>query len=475
MLVKTPEARYKLAKELHNSLDWKVKPTRRVYIPKPNGKSRPLGIPTIRDRCLQAIVKNALEPCWEARFEGISYGFRPGRSCHDAIAKIFLCVGPHRRKKWIVDADISGCFDNINHKHLLANIGNFPGRKLTEKWLKAGYIDSGVFNSTNSGTPQGGIISPLLANIALHGMEEALGIKYNCRGEVIGSRIIIRYADDCVILCESEEDAKKAQNEINEWLKPRGLSLSSEKTKIVHITEGFNFLGFNIRHYKVTNTATGYKLLIKPSKKSIKEFKAKIRQTFLEHHGKHIDLLIGKINPMIRGWANYFRIGVSSKVFASIDRYIYTRTYRYIKRMHPNKSKRWRDAKYYGYFNLKRKNKWVFGNKANGNHIIYLAWTNIERHILVKGRNSPDDPLLKKYWENRTKKENAKEAQKENRKAQTISKRQNYTCPTCKDSIYNGEPVHLHHKVPRCKGGSNRVDNLVYLHQYCHHKEHHQD
>ena len=171
----------------------------------------------------------------------------------------------------MVDADIKGCFDNINHKHLLSVIGNFPGRRLLREWLKAGYVEKNVFYEQKAGTPQGGIISPLLANIALHGMEEAMGIKYDSRGGSIGKRIVVRYADDFVILCESKGDAVKAKSEIDSWLKTRGLDLSVEKTNIVHITEGFDFLGFNVRHYKTNNTKTGYKLLIKPSKKFLKK------------------------------------------------------------------------------------------------------------------------------------------------------------------------------------------------------------
>jgi RNA-directed DNA polymerase len=196
LVVKTPKARGLLVEILAKFIPWKPLPARRMYIPKANGKKRPLGIPCIIDRCLQAIVKNALEPYWEAKFEGISYGFRPGRGCHDAIAKIYLIACPHRNKKWVVDADIKGCFDNIDHEHLLKVIGNFPARKLIHQWLKAGHMEDGVFYNSLTGTPQGGIVSPLLANIALHGMEKTLRIKYNIRGESIGDRQVVRYADD---------------------------------------------------------------------------------------------------------------------------------------------------------------------------------------------------------------------------------------------------------------------------------------
>ena len=444
-----------------------------MYIPKTNGKKRPLGIPTIRDRCLQAIVKNALEPCWEAQFEGISYGFRPGRSPHDAIGKIYCAVRPNKKKKWVVDADIRGCFDKIDHEYLLSTIGNFPGRRLIKEWLKAGYVDNNVFHAQKAGTPQGGIVSPLLANIALHGMEEVLGVKYNSY-QSIGKRIVVRYADDFVILCETKEDAEQAKDVINEWLHYRGLEISSEKTQIVHITEGFDFLGFKIRQYKDKRTKTGYKLLIKPSKKFLQKTRNDIRKIFLEHTGKAVGNLIGKINPVIRGKANYMKTVVSSKAFESLDNYLFRRQARFANRTHPNKSKKWKKNKYWGRLNLQKKSNWVFGDKQTGQYMLKFSWTKIERHTLVKQRSSPDDPSLIDYWEKRSKKRQKSEAAKWNAKQEQVAFRQEYRCPICKQSVFNNEELHLHHIVPRCEGGKDTLNNLVWVHLFCHHKVHHQ-
>lgn len=336
VVVKSPAARGKMVDDLSTTTPWKSKPARRVYIPKANGKQRPLGIPVVKDRCLQAMVKNALEPSWEARFEGPSYGFRPGRGCHDAIAKIYLLARPHKKKKWIVDADIKGAFDNINHEFLLKAIDKIPGRELIKQWLKAGYVDRGSFHESTSGTPQGGVISPLLANIALHGMEEALtdyktlkngrvtptrnGVKYNNRGENVGKRAVVRYVDDFLLFCESRQDAEKSARIISGWLNERGLELSEEKTKIVHLSEGFNFLGFNIRHYKAPLTSnSGWKLLIKPSKESVIKLRKTLRDTWISLRGSNVDAVINSLNPKIRGWANYFRIGVASEIFSKLD------------------------------------------------------------------------------------------------------------------------------------------------------------
>jgi len=218
VVVKTPAARSDLVDHLMSYQPWKAKPARRVYIPKANGKMRPLGIPTVIDRCLQARVKNALEPSWEARFESSSYGFRPGRSAHDAIGKIYLLSRPNGKKQWVVDADIKGAFDNIDHEHLLTTIGEVPGRELIRQWLKAGYVSKGVFYDTEAGTPQGGVISPLLANIALHGMEQALGVTFNNRGEITGKRAVVRYADDFVVYCETKKDAETVIGILQDWL-----------------------------------------------------------------------------------------------------------------------------------------------------------------------------------------------------------------------------------------------------------------
>lgn len=465
LVLKTPAARGSMVDQLAQFTLWKAKPARRVYIPKANGKRRPLGIPVIIDRCLQAMVKNALEPAWEAKFEGTSYGFRPGRSGHDAIEKIYGLARPNKTKKWVLDADIQGAFDHISHDYLLRAIGPVPGRELIKQWLKAGYVEQEAFHATEEGTPQGGVISPLLANIALHGMEEAIGVKYDYRGQLIGKRAVVRYADDFVCFCETREDAEQVQGILTVWLKERGLSLSPEKTRIVHLTEGFDFLGFNIRHYPAPQTArTGWKLLIKPSRGSVQDVQKKLKDYWDSARGGNVQAVLTTLNPVIRGWANYFRTAVAKEIFSHLDSWMFYKADRYTRWAHPQKPKDWRHRKYWGRLNPERRDPWVFGDKHTGGYLLKFSWFPIERHTLVKGTASPDDPRLKDYWLKRQ----AAKARDLTFSRQKLAKRQHGRCPECGQSLFNDEEVQVHHLLARSKGGKDAYDNLVLVHLLCH-------
>jgi len=472
VVVKTPKARGELVDRLANYEPWKPLPTRRVYIPKANGKQRPLGIPAILDRCIQAVVKNALEPFWEAKFEDSSYGFRPGRGCHDAVERIYNLASAKGNRRWVLDADIKGAFDNIDHGKLLEVIGNFPARELIRQWLKAGYLEDGVFHDTEAGTPQGGVISPLLANIAFHGMEEALGVKFWSRTtkkhatELTPKSVgLVRYADDFVVFCHTKEEAEQAKEKLKAWFAERGLSFSEEKTRITNLDEGFDFLGFNVRQYPSKNSKSGFKLLIKPSKKSVKEMGRKLKDAFHEGHGGPTHALIAGLNPVIRGWANYFRTGVSARAFNRLDDYCFKLQRRWVVKRHPTKSWGWRRRRYWG--NYRDRDRWVFGNKDL--NLLKFSWTPIKRHTMVRRFASWDDPDLQGYWDERKIRELESMLNAFKRR---VAKRQGYVCPVCKDHLANGEEIQEHHLVQRSEGGGDNEANVELVHMYCHQARH---
>jgi RNA-directed DNA polymerase len=395
-VVLTPQAKARLADRVqHSSEPFKAMPVRRVYIPKRGSrtKRRPLGIPVIFDRCHQARVVNALEPEWEARFEPRSHGFRPGRGCHDAIQATYGVVkGRRPRRLWALDADLAGAFDRIGHDHILTMLGSFPARGMIWQWLKAGVVEQGRLHRTEEGVPQGGVISPVLLNVALHGMETVAGARYDPDGRVrADSPVLIRYADDFVALCHTRQEALEVKARLAGWLAPRGLAFNEDKTRVVTLDEGFDFLGFNVRRYRG-------KPLIKPSKAAQRRIRERLRTELRSLRGTNAEAVIKRLNPIIRGWAAYYRTQVSAETFGALDNYLWKLTYKWARYSHQNKPKSWVVHRYYGKFNKSRQDRWVFGHRQSGAYMHKFSWTRILRHRLVRHAASPDDPMLADYW-----------------------------------------------------------------------------
>jgi RNA-directed DNA polymerase len=470
-----PEHRLALARSLR--ITGEAAPVRRVYIPKPGSNElRPLGIPTIHDRALQTLVRFALEPEWEARFEPNSYGFRPGRSCWDAIQAIYSMVS--QKAKYVLDADIAKCFDRIDHEALLRKVNTGP--TLTGQlraWLKAGILDGEELFPSTAGTPQGGAISPLLANIALHGLEELIQQRFPQRVVKTVRRnaaSLVRYADDLVVLHELEEVVRESQEAIAEWLKGMGLELKPSKTRIGHTLlavdglAGFDFLGFTVRQFpagKTRSSVNGQKqslsfvTLIKPSKKAVQRHVNRLREMITDHKTAPQATLISHLSPVIRGWANYYSTQVSKKIFHTLDHVLTKMLIVWAYHRHPRRPRKWVVRKYWDI--VKGKN-WTFRCRQRKFRLRQHDETVIVRHVKVQDNRSPYDGDWV-YWSSRLGRYPdvfpvvAK-----------LLKRQKGKCVICGLFFRHDDQWQVDHIIRKESGGKDTDKNRQLLHSHCH-------